>query len=727
MKILSLLLFMSFSFSSFSQNQAEIRGKLHVMIADDFTNNKFETLYMVEDIKTKKFLKINSKTKLPDNLKTGDIIRAKGLLKKNTFFIEGNGSITIEQVSESSSVEAATGPLDVLIVKLNFIDKTNPCSNSSLESKMFPTGSGNSVSELYQSITNGSVSFQGQISESITLNSASDGSCSFNDWLNEANSRLTELGYDTFSYDRIIYHHPNATNCNWWGLGTVGGRYNWINGRCSEHDIFAHEQGHNFGMRHAGVSGNVYNDRSDFMGYSGIGIRELNAAHRIQQSWINSQKVLTSVGASDIELAPLELNDQETALPQVIKLVNPSNSSEYYYFSYRQPIKYDTGLTSIMNGEYITGLAIHTSSNGGATTNYIKTLKDGESFMLGTSLVFTQLSHSSSSVVVRVSTDEPCYRDSPTVTISPASQSSLPGDIKNFNFEVKNNDAGGCDGANFSLSYLSSDLSLETALPSTIHLSNGQSYTQTIDVSSASSVPTGTYSFEISANHDSTNVTVSDSASILIESCTKNSPIVSISPQNQSAASGESFNATLTIKNNNTAACEASNFSLDVYADQGLTRTSNFIDSVSLNSGAQYSQDITFATLAELNGTYHFTCSAINSTEGQYFAEEIGDVSLAPFVLQTPTGVALKSNKRGVTISWNEVSEASGYKVYRDGSLLIETSNLSYQDRGVVSGTSYTYYVTSVKGSTESEPTAPLTITFGEKSGGGKGGGPKRR
>jgi len=724
--LLMVFFYIIFSISSTAQNMSELRGRLNVVIADDFENNKFETLYMVEDLKTKKFFQINSKNKLPVNLKTGDIVRAKGLLKNNTLFIEGNSSLTIETVSEGASVEEATGPLNVLIVKLNFNDKTNPCSNSTLESRMFPTGDGNSVSELYESITSGDISFQGQISSTITIDYSSSGECSFSSWLNSANNAALNLGYDLNSYDRIIYHHPNATQCNWWGLGTIGGKYNWINGRCNEHDIFAHEQGHNFGMRHAGVEGNVYNDRSDFMGYSGIGIRELNAPHRIQQNWISSQKVLKSVGSGDIELAPLELSDHETSLAQVIQLVNPANSSEYFYFSYRQPIKYDSSLTNIMSGEYIKGLAIHTSSNGGATTKYIRTLNDGESFMVGTSLTLTQISHNASSVVIRISTDEPCYRDAPSVNLSPSTQASSPGDIESFNLEVRNNDAGGCDGANFNLNYQSNDLNLVSALPSTIYLNNGQSYNYTVEVSSSSEATTGTYSFEMGATHNLTNIKVADSASVLIETCTKASPFVSISPKSQNVVSGDSFNSTLTIKNNNSASCGKTAYSLDLYGDQGLTRTSSFQESVSLDPGAQHSQNITLSTTENLNGMYHFTFSAIDSVDGQYYAEEIGVAEIAPFVLSAPTGLSSKANKRGITLSWNSVVGASGYRVYRDGNMIKQVSDISYQDRNVTSSTTYTYHVTSIKETLESGPSLSLTITYGS-SGGGKGGGKNKR
>lgn len=64
--------------------------------------------------------------------------------------------------------------------------------------------------------------------------------------------------------------------------------------------------------------------------------------------------------------------------------------------------------------------------------------------------------------------------------------------------------------------------------------------------------------------------------------------------------------------------------------------------------------------------------------------------------INPPTNVATQVNGRDVSISWNAVSNAIFYKVYRDGDRIINVTGTDYHDDDVDFG-SHSYYVKSVK------------------------------
>lgn len=58
------------------------------------------------------------------------------------------------------------------------------------------------------------------------------------------------------------------------------------------------------------------------------------------------------------------------------------------------------------------------------------------------------------------------------------------------------------------------------------------------------------------------------------------------------------------------------------------------------------------------------------------------------------TAIVISSSQ--IDLNWDSVSEAIYYKVYRNGSFVASTTQLSYSDAGISSATDYVYYVTAV-------------------------------
>jgi hypothetical protein len=67
-----------------------------------------------------------------------------------------------------------------------------------------------------------------------------------------------------------------------------------------------------------------------------------------------------------------------------------------------------------------------------------------------------------------------------------------------------------------------------------------------------------------------------------------------------------------------------------------------------------------------------------------------------------------------VTVTWDAVIGATGYRVYRDGTRVTETTNRTFNDTGLTPGTLYSYTVSSLNLTSippESAQSSPVTVT----------------
>ena len=87
----------------------------------------------------------------------------------------------------------------------------------------------------------------------------------------------------------------------------------------------------------------------------------------------------------------------------------------------------------------------------------------------------------------------------------------------------------------------------------------------------------------------------------------------------------------------------------------------------------------------------------------------------------TPTGLSTNPiSSTEVDLTWDAMSGATGYKVYRDASLVGSPSTNSFNDTGLAASTTYTYTVKSHNSYGDSTACSGVT---GTTSGGGGGGG----
>jgi chitodextrinase len=80
--------------------------------------------------------------------------------------------------------------------------------------------------------------------------------------------------------------------------------------------------------------------------------------------------------------------------------------------------------------------------------------------------------------------------------------------------------------------------------------------------------------------------------------------------------------------------------------------------------------------------------------------------------IQAPGNVqVVATSGTTVTVSWDLVTGATGYRVYRGGVQVTQTTNRTFNDTGLTPGTTYSYTVSSVDLIQESSQSSPVTVT----------------
>ncbi|MFF1354782.1 chitinase [Streptomyces sp. NPDC058297] len=120
--------------------------------------------------------------------------------------------------------------------------------------------------------------------------------------------------------------------------------------------------------------------------------------------------------------------------------------------------------------------------------------------------------------------------------------------------------------------------------------------------------------------------------------------------------------------------------------------------------------------------------------QGAYYADDVsvlgpdgggggGDPVVIPAV---PAGLAAgTATSSSVDLSWNPVSGATGYNVYRDGSKVASVSGASATVTGLAAATSYSFQVSATNSAGESAKSAAVTTRTTTSGGGGGGTVPK--
>ena len=332
---------------------------------------------------------------LPWYLKTGDRVHVTGDVITDERY---PSSISVTSIEKTSFAVASlpdspvSGARKAIVMRVNLLDL--PCDGSVEDIKgVVWTGdvNGNNLNAFFQETSYDSLSFPADTNGDnqpdifdVTINYSISEGCLYGDWATAADAAATAQGADLSLYDHKIYvFNEENLPCSWYGLGVTGctdGAYCrvWIR-FWRMPNVFAHELGHNLGMRHArtdpdndGIVDNEYGDDSCMMGGGSSAYRHFNAPHKAQMGWIPAARIQTvnDDGIYNIAVADSHPDD---ALPvpatttQILRIPINLETETFYYLSFRKA----TSNYNQISSAYRNAINIHRYTEGDGYSYYI--------------------------------------------------------------------------------------------------------------------------------------------------------------------------------------------------------------------------------------------------------------------------------------------------------------------------------------------------------------------
>ncbi len=584
--------------ASFLEQQVVLSGVLITTHTDDFVHHAVANLYELEvnNKATTTRYKVHFASHVPDFLAVGTRLKISGIaLGNNVVIADGSKDLALASGGSGGGLLLTTGDQHTLMIMINFQDNTSqPFTANYVSDFMF--NSATSTNAYYKEVSFNQTSFSGDVVGWYTIPYSST-LCNQGVYANAALEAAQAAGVNLANYTRFGYVLPPQI-CN--GMATsVYATFNNSSGALVSpwflSDIstnFIHEFGHNLGLGHASAyscannSKSIdspsncisveYGDNTDVMS-SGDDYSKLchfNAPHKVQLGFIPSSRVQTVIANGTYTIAPEEI--AATGI-QVLKIAKP-DTNQFYYVGYRQPVGFDVQLTCHWLDSFYNGAAVYIDSGttklldmvpSGTNSFYDAPLSDGQVFTDAINgITITQLSHSSSGVTVLISFGPgSCVPASPTISLSPSSQSGNPGQTLSYTASVTNNDSAVCKSTTFNLSSVVPSGWGSSFSPASVTLSPIGTSSSVLTAVSPVSSSIGQYNLSAAAtdaassSHTAASNIVTDTVFFNTSSNDNSAPSVIIS----SPADGALVTGTITIKA--TATDNVKVTKIDLYID----------------------------------------------------------------------------------------------------------------------------------------------------------------
>lgn len=406
--------------------------------------------------------------------------------------LQAAGGVAATGGSTLAAATVVQGDQKTLSILVSFNDKAIACTASDVAGRVFGS-SGATVNTLFKDASRGLVGFSGTAVGPFTIDYSSVGSCSYSAWATAAEAAAKAAGVDPALYTRVNYVTPPNATCGWTGLAYMPGRQSWVQA-CSATGVYAHELGHNLALHHAATPTYEYGDGSDPMG--GAKPIGLNGANRVMAGWQPTGSVLDVTGGGSYTVASVS-DSSIVAIPQVLRLPK-ADTAETYYVSLRQATGYDSTLAA----QYVNTLSVHRATGTLPTRTYLmQVLAAGQSFTdTVNGITITSQGVSGDMGTASVSLAAPvCARITPSVTLSPASQTAAPGATVQYTLTVQNNNTAACGASTFNLSQVVPAGFTGALSATSVSLGIGASGSVNWSATSASTVAVGTYGLDVTA------------------------------------------------------------------------------------------------------------------------------------------------------------------------------------------------------------------------------------
>jgi hypothetical protein len=355
-----------------TQSSTQVHGTLVVFHMDYFSEERGEYGLGVHNGATK--MTPLHVAVVPDSLRPGMTVTAAG-----TIAADGT-SLDTSRITVHAMPPAQAGPTttsnSVLVMPIKFADSaaSDPFTPAEIDQVMRTNTT--STAAYYNEVS------YGQQTLSITVASSGGGwlksasntptGCDFVTIGSLADAAATAAGYNVANYVNRFYvlPKPNNAGCGWVGLAYVGSPYQAYSNGVNALWVYGHELGHNFMLNHAGsVScGSLslstgctvaeYGDRFDVMGNNSSANQQMhfNATQKWFLGWIPASSVITHTsGTHTYSIGPLEKPGQSI---YAVEIPVAADSRRTYWIEYRQPIGFDSAMSSFPN----LGAIIHVSA-----------------------------------------------------------------------------------------------------------------------------------------------------------------------------------------------------------------------------------------------------------------------------------------------------------------------------------------------------------------------------
>lgn len=527
-----------------SRIKVTVEGTLELRFDDPVDGEGRETFFL--NTGEERF-ELDFQGRIPQ-LSAGSRVRASGRMRNHKLNVEDG------TVLAAATTNHAVGEQRQLVMLFNFQDQPSnkPWTAAYIQDLLF-----NQVNQYYQQASFGQTWVTGDIVGWYTI-PVNGSDCAANR-TQAAENGARALGYNPDNYTHKIYIYP-STSCassggtTWVSTDSSGNVKTWmyISGSATSY-ILTHEFGHSLGFRHSnslscggvtfgtGCTHVEYGDNYDVMGYYNNGV--LNSYHRDLAGWLGP-RIQTVTSDGTYSLTPTAGSDsglKAIKIPQAYDAT--TNSTTYYYVEYRQPVGYDSFLSSYP--AVTSGVLLRLGTIGGDLNKLVlgSELLDATPTVAGANqalavgksytnpsipVTVTVLSANSTGAAVSVQFSAPtCTPSNPTVAITPSNSApSAPGTSVPYTVTVTNNDGSSCAASSFNLqASVASGWTASFTSP-TLSVSPGTSASTTLMVKSPSSATSGSYTIGVAATN-SLSAGYSGSASAAYAVATSLSVVVS--------------------------------------------------------------------------------------------------------------------------------------------------------------------------------------------------------